>query len=362
MNQKVYLDNNATTFVDPRVIEVLVKESQQFPGNPSSTHSFGREAKAHLVNARHSISQFLGCQPNEIVFNSGGTEGLNMLIRGLAKGGHIVTSDLEHPAVFATVQAMGNPVTFVKGIVTKEKVIESIQSHTSLLVFMAANNETGVRTDIDAIAAIAKEKGLPLVVDGVALLGKEKIVLPPGVSAMCFSGHKIHAPKGTGFAFVRQNVKFPAQQTGGSQEFSRRGGTENVPGIVALAEAVKLLDAADYEMMRGKRNAFEQAVLEALPFVKINGGELVRTSNTSNLCFEGLDGENLLIQLDRQGIAVSLGSACSSGALEPSRVLLNMGLSMAQARSSLRFSLSRFTTDAELARVVEVLAQLAKKR
>ena len=228
---------------------------------------------------------------------------------------------------------------------------------------MGVNNETGVKTDIQAIAAIAYEAGIPFLVDGVALLGKELFSIPLGVSAMCFSGHKLHAPQGTGFAFIRSNFKLHPLLTGGEQEFGHRGGTENVLGILSLAKAIEFLQAELPEASRRMlelRDKFENILLQELKNVSING-EGPRVVNTSNLAFSGVDGESLLINLDREGIAASHGSACSSGGLEPSRALLNMGLPLELVRSSIRFSLSRFTTESEILESCRLIIQIIRK-
>jgi len=368
MGQRIYLDNNASTPLDPSVLNLLIHDQSHHFGNPSSTHSFGREAKARLTHARDLVAKYLGVRPVEIVFNSGATEGLNALLRGFlqAKPGHVISSDVEHSCVHTTLKSLNLPTTFLKsglhGAVTPKAVCEAFQSDTQLVTLMAVNNETGVRTDLALIAELCLSRNIPFIVDGVALLGKDKIDLHPGISAMCFSGHKLHAPKGVGFSFIRSQLKFPSIQTGGIQEHFRRGGTENISAIVALAEAVNLLHGVLPEAcqrMEALRDRFERDVMAQLPFVTINGAG-PRIANTSNLALGDCDGESLLMKMDMMGLAASHGSACSSGALEPSRVLLNMGIPLKQARSSIRFSLSRFTTEEEIARAVEIVVKAAK--
>lgn len=372
MKKRIYLDNNASTVVDPRVIEVVAHDLQNNIGNPSSSHSFGQEVRNRLAKARQIIANYLGVKTNEIVFTSGGTESMNMLIRGFlaqTPGGHIITSNVEHSCVYATLKNIQDrPVTFLEpgswGAVTAQAVRDAIQPNTSLIALMAVNNETGVKTDIQAIAAIAEEANIPFIVDGVALLGKETFTIPTGVSAMGFSGHKFHAPKGVGFAFVRARLKLQPLLSGGEQEFNRRGGTENVSGIVGLAKAVEILSAELPEAsarMGRLRDHFEETLRKEIPSVKING-EGPRVVNTSNIAFPGMDGESLLTHLDLQGIAVSHGSACASGALEPSRILLNMGLPMNIARSSLRISLSKYTTEEEITILLEKLVKIVDQR
>jgi len=373
MKPRIYLDNNGSTAVDPKVIEAVVKALHTATGNPSSIHSFGQETRNSLIKARHTCASFLNVKPQEIVFNSGATEGLNMVIRGVLlkkPKSHIITSDAEHAAVYATLKefaSLGYEVSFMPaglcGAVSPEAVREAIRPNTSLIALMAVNNETGVKTDIAAIAAIAKSEDIPFLVDAVALLGKESFSIPDGVSAACFSGHKIHAPKGVGFTFLRSGLKLMPSISGGEQEFGRRGGTENVPGVVGLARAVALLTEAlpeASERMRMLRDLLENTLLEKIPNVLVNG-EGPRVVNTSNLAFVGVEGESLITQLDMQGVAVSHGSACASGALEPSRVLLNMGLLPSIARASVRFSLSRFTTEAEIREGCEIIVKVVSK-
>ena len=238
MRKRIYLDNNASTAADPRVADAWIA-SLSLAGNPSSLHSFGQEARGQLTKARQTIASYLSVKPAEIIFTSGGTEALNMVIRGAHRSGHIISSVAEHAAVYTTLQQFPSVTylpTGLQGAVSPAAVQSAIQPDTRLIVLMAVNNETGVKTDIAAIAAIAESAGIPFIVDGVALLGKEPFFIPKGVSAMCFSGHKLHAPKGIGFAFVRNTLKLQPFITGGEQEFGRRGGTENLSGIIALAE------------------------------------------------------------------------------------------------------------------------------
>lgn len=371
--RRIYLDNNATTHVDPRVLEAMLAELRDQPSNPSSVHSFGRDARNRLTKARRTIASALGVRPTEILFASGGTEALNMVLRGIFTPqfkGHIISSSVEHSAVYATIQALqcyGCEATFLSpglwGAVTVDAVRDAIRPSTRLISLMAVNNETGVKTDIEAIAALAQEKGIPFVVDGVALLGKESFVIPEGVSAICFSGHKCHAPKGIGLAVVRHHLKLAPLNTGGGQEYERRGGTENLAGIIGLAEAISIvqqeLQHASSQMQQ-LRDRLEQGMMEVVPDVTVNG-EGPRVANTSNLAFHGVEGESLLMNLDLAGIAVSHGSACSSGSLEPSRVLLNMGIPRKQAASSLRFSLSRYTTEEEVDRCIATVAAIVSQ-
>lgn len=372
MKQRIYLDNNASTFLDPDVLQAVIQDLQSPEGNPSSVHAEGQAAKQRLTQARQVIANYLKVKSKEIIFTSGGTEAINAIIRGFFQSypkAHLITSLVEHSCVYQTalvLQQQGHDITLLPtgltGAVTADAVKEAIKPSTRLIVLMAVNNETGVKTDIESIAAIAQKSNAFFLVDGVALLGKEPFSIPAGVSAMCFSGHKVHAPKGIGFLFWRAQMNILPMVTGGHQEFNRRAGTENIPGIVGLAKAVSLLDhvlPTAMDRMRMLRDRLEERLLSALPFAVVNG-EGPRVANTLNMSFPGIDGESLLMHLDQKGIAVSLGSACSSGAIEPSRILLNMGVPMELARSAVRFSLSRFTTKDEIDVCIETVVAIVR--
>lgn len=368
MSSQIYLDNNASTAVDPQVLQAVVQDLHESIGNASSIHAYGQAARNKVSAARRVIADFLHVRPQEIIFTSGGTEGVNMLIQGVIDKGrsqgknHVISSAAEHACVYNTLkhlQERGTEVSFLSpglwGAVTPQEVKDALRPDTALITLMAVNNETGVKTDIEQIAAIAEEAKVPFVVDAIALLGKEPFSIPKGVSAMIFSGHKIHAPKGVGAVFVRSSLKFTPLLFGGSQEMGRRPGSENVPGIVGLGEAVSLLQPEVHaQEMARLRDRLEAGLKSKIPGLVING-EGPRVCNTSNISFMGMDGETLLMQLDRAGVAVSHGSACVSGALEPSRILLNMGLSLERARSAIRFSLSRFTTEDEIDSVIDII-------
>jgi cysteine desulfurase len=367
----IYLDNNATTKIAPPVREVVLEAMDAY-GNPFSMHSFGRAARAYITKSRDTIASFLSATPQEIIFTASGTEALNLAIRGFFgffPSGHIITSNVEHAASYNTVKALEEAKVHVtwlevgkKGSPTSDQVLEAIRSDTRLIVLMAANNETGAKCDIAKVAAIAKERKIPFVVDAVQLLGKEPFSIPEGVSCMCFSGHKLHAPKGVGFVFVRKGVRLIPYMTGGNQERGLRGGTENCAAIAGLGMAIELIQSdlarAAKEMAR-LRDLFEARLIE-LGGVERNG-EGERIPNTSNLFFQGVEGEILLMQLDLEGVAASHGSACATGALEPSRVLLNMGYSRERASSSLRFSLSRFTREDEIIRGADIVTKCVRK-
>lgn len=371
MNPRIYLDNNAGTLVDPRIIPVLVNHLNTMGGNPSSFHFEGREARALLNKARATIAAYFNIKKsNEFIFTSSGTEALNMILRGVFADqpkGHLITSTVEHSAVYKTVKELeskGCKVTYLEpgfyGSVKPEDIQSAIRPDTRLIATLAVNNETGVKTDIDAIAGVAQKAKVPFLVDAVSWLGKETISIPEGVAAMCFSGYKCHAPKGIGFAYVRSSLKLTPLVTGGDQEFGRRAGTENLLGILGLAEAIQLLkiELPQATMrMASLRDKLEQGLMKNLAGVYLNG-EGPRICNTTNLSFEGVEGETLLARLDMAGISASHGSACASGALEPSRILLNMGISREIADSSVRFSLSRLTKESEIDRAIDIITQL----
>lgn len=371
--RRIYLDCNATTPLAPEVVHAYTEALEKCVGNPSSVHYYGQQSSGELTKARRKLAKFWGVRPSEVTFTSGGTEGINLLIRGLVgahQRGHVITSSAEHSAVYETVKALesqGCEATFLSpgewGAVQLAQVREAIRADTKLIVLMAANNETGVKTDLEGIAALAEEKKIPFVVDGVGIFGKERFSLPSGVSGMAISGHKFHAPKGVGSIYVRHGVTLAPVLTGGGHESGRRPGTENLPAIVAMAKAVELLDShlpEATQQMKKMRDLLESLLEEKVGQVRVNG-KGPRVANTSNLFFQGVDGESLLMQLDLEGVCVSLGSACSAGVLQPSRVLLNMGLSRKEAQSSLRFSVSRFTTEEEIYQAVDVIQKIACK-
>lgn len=372
MKNRIYLDHNATTPLDPRVAEVMIQELSNGPRNPSSIHFFGQEAKKSLMTARQTIARFLKVKPHEIIFTSSGTESLNLLIRGLLpkKPSHLITTDLDHPCVYENMKSLehaGFDVTFLSpgpyGAPTPEQVASAICPNTSLIVLSAVNSETGVKLDLEGVAQVTESAGIPLVIDGVALLGKEPFTIPSGVTGMGFSGHKIHGPKGTGFLYLKSDAKLSPLFLGGSQENHLRAGTENLPGILGLAKAISILTeemSAASAHMTYLRDLFETNLKQNIPDLKVNGiGP--RISNTSNLCFPGVDGESLLIHLDLAGIAASHATACSSGSLEVSRVLLNMGIPKSDANCSLRFSFSRMNTKEEVLQACGTITELTNR-
>ena len=358
----MYFDNNATTPLVPEVIEALTHGLQLF-GNPSSIHAEGQKVKAELIQARREIASYLGVKPQEILFTSGGTEALNSLIFSFTKGkkGHLISSDLEHSAVMKPIDTIeGWTKTLIKGglkgAVSKEDVEAAIQPDTALIALMAVNNETGVKTPWREIADLAEQKGIPFIIDGVALIGKEVIApLPKGVTAMAFSGHKFHGPKGVGFFYLKAGTPFNPLILGGGQEAQKRGGTENFLGILGMKRAVELLkNDPPFQKLLELKNHFELNLQKEIPGILING-EGERCTNISNIAFDQVDGESLLFNLDLKGIQASHGSACSSGSLEPSRILLAMGYPLSRARSSIRFSFSRLNTVQEIDKLIAFL-------
>ncbi len=368
--QRIYLDNNATTALDPRVFKAMLADLHSLPANPSSVHWFGKQARQNLSIARETVASFLQASPKEIIFTSGGTESVNLFLRGLGTKGHVITSTIEHSCIYKTLQILekqGLSVTFLPvspwGAPLPEHIASAIRPDTLAIALSSANNETGVKTDIEAIAAIAKQHGIPLLIDAVAFIGKETFSMHPGITALALSGHKFHAPKGIGVLFLRSSLKLNPLCTGGGQEHQLRAGTENLSGILGLAEALNILSSeqiAITQHLSDLRLHLEHGLKRELPDIRING-EGPRISNTSNIAFPGIDGETLLIHLDMAGIAVSHGSACSSGALEPSRILTKMGIPQKVVCSSLRFSLGRFNTREEIDLAIEKISAIVKK-
>ncbi len=364
----IYLDNNATTPLDPRVLDAMLQELRGPPTNPSSIHTFGQQARRLLSNARQTCASYFQVKPEEVLFTSGGSESLNLLLRGFFTGGHWITTTLEHSAVYETIKALekqGLQVTYLScpsGAPTPTEIEAAIRPDTRALIFSAVNSETGIKLDLPAVAALAQRHNIPLFLDAVAAIGKqnEPLILP-GVTACAISAHKFHGPKGVGALILR--TKILPQQSGGPQELQRRAGTENLAGILGLAEALRIL-SAEQPAITAKlfhlRQRLEEGILKNIPYAQINGNS-PRAANVVNFAFIGIDGESLLMQLDQAGIAVSHGSACASGAIEPSRVLREMGLGSKRARSSLRFSLSRMNTETEIDRCIEIITKIANK-
>jgi cysteine desulfurase len=370
MNPVIYLDNNSTTQLDPKVFQAMLEDLKGPPANPSSIHKLGIRAKKTLHAARQKTADFFSVSPDEIIFTSGGTESINLMLRGLPKG-HLITTNIEHSAVYKTVLSLekeGFPVTYLScglwGAPTPEQLEEAIRPDTKAIVLSLSNGETGVKIDLEAIASLAEKRSIPLLLDAVSFIGKE--ALPPlvkGISALAISGHKFNAPKGVGALFCSNSLRLHSITTGGNQEYMHRAGTENLSGILGIAEALRILQEDQLSISQhllDLRSRFECELLRALPDLAINGlGP--RISNTVNIAFLGCDGESLLMQLDMAGIAVSHGSACSSGAIEPSRVLTNMGIDRKIARSSIRFSFGRTNTKEEVDLALGKVVPLVKK-
>ncbi|HUI54195.1 MAG TPA: cysteine desulfurase family protein [Bryobacteraceae bacterium] len=373
--QHSYFDHNATTPVAPEVLETMVSCLGQVYGNASSIHHFGQAAKQKLEAARRQIAALIHCQPAEAVFTGGGTEADNLAVLGAARAAngaasgrptHVITSSIEHPAVLAACDQMereGVSVTRLPvnagGMVNSDDVRRALRPETALVSIMHANNELGTVQPIAEIARVTREAGVPLHVDGVQALGKIPVdVEALGVDLYSMSGHKLYAPKGVGALYVRKGTQLAPTTFGGHHERDRRAGTENVPGIVAFGAAADLAARSlptESERLSALRDRFENAVLNRISGSGINGARWNRTPNTSNLYFDGIDGEALVIALDLRGFAVSTGSACSSGAITPSHVLTALGLSADRARSSLRFSLGRSNTAEQVDALVDAL-------
>jgi cysteine desulfurase len=339
------------------------------PFNPSSVHSLGKKGKDLLTQSRAKAASFFAVKPEEIIFTSSGTESINLMLKGLEKKGHIITTTIEHSAIAETIKCLeekGNSVSWLTvgldGAPTVSQIEEAIRSDTIAIVLSLSNSETGVQIDLAKIADLAEKKGIYLLIDAVAFIGKEALIMYPGISALALSGHKFHAPKGSALLFARKNFPLIPLVMGGGQEFKHRSGTENLAAILGLAKGLEIVQKnqlAITEKILHLRLYFESELKKAIVDLEINGlGN--RICNTTNLFFPGIDGETFLIQLDLNQIAASLGSACSSGALQPSRILTQMGIPWKKAKSSIRFSFSRMNTKEEIDRALEIICKLSK--
>jgi cysteine desulfurase len=374
---RIYLDNSATTRVDERVIEAMLPFMREGYGNPSSIHTFGQQARAALEESRPPLAGLLGADTREIVFTSGGTESDNAAVWGVFRSGcrpgnHVITTRIEHPAILATcksLQAQGAEITQVPvdsfGRVDPGAIAAAITERTILISVMHANNETGVIQPLDEIGRMARERGILLHTDAVQSVAKVAVdVRALGVDLLSLSAHKMHGPKGVGALYIRKGTKLPPFMAGGSQERKRRAGTENVPGIVGLGIAARLGTERLGDMasrVAGMRDSFESAVQSRIEGVSINGSREHRLPTVSNLSFERLEGEAAVIALDLEGVAVSTGSACSSGSLEPSHVLTAMRLRPEVVQGSLRFSFSWHTTEDEMHEAVDILVKVVAR-
>ncbi len=374
-----YFDHNATTPLSDPVLACVSRALRECYGNPSSIHSAGQAARSAVELARSQVAALLNAQPGEIVFTSGGTESDNLAVLGAVRldgvaGKHAITTAVEHPAVLGACAQLvreGAEVTYLKvrgdGVVDPDEVRHAVRPTTVLISVMHANNETGAVQPIAEISAIARAAGVLFHADGVQAAGRLGTdVRELGVDLYSLSAHKLNAPKGTGALFVRKGVKLQALQFGGRHERERRAGTENVPGIAAMgctAEQLVQQRARESVRLAGLRDRLESSLLERVPGVRTNAHGATRLANTSSLRFDGIEGEALVIALDLAGFAVSSGAACSSGAVEPSHVLLAMGLTPSEARASIRFSLGQGNDEAQVDALVEaVVASVARLR
>ncbi len=365
--RRVYLDNNATTRVAAEVLEEMLPYFEDLYGNPSSLHRFGRPVRQAVEEARERVAELLGAWPDEVIFTSCGTESDNAAIRGVLEAlpdkRHLVTTQVEHPAVLSLcryLEGRGYEVTYLsvdrRGLLDLEELRASLREDTALVSIMFANNETGVLFPMEEIAEIVKERGIVLHTDAVQAVGKVEIDLRRlPIDLLSLSGHKFYAPKGVGALFVRRGTPWVPFVLGGHQEGGRRAGTENTASIVGLGKASELAkeEVADQGRIKALRDKLERGIMESIPQVFLNGDPDRRLPNTSNLCFVGVEGEALLLRLDDEGIAVSTGSACSSGSGEPSHVLRAMKVPEPAVHGAIRFSLGRYTTEEDIDYVLE---------
>ena len=373
---RVYFDYNATTPLAPEVTDTVLRVMRDVFGNASSIHHFGQQAKATLDEARSAVASLINADPSEIVFTSGGTESDNLAIRGAAEAidgrRHLIASGIEHEAVLNTLRALarrGWRTTLLaadaSGVVSPDRLREVIDADTALVSVMHANNEVGTIQPIAALAAIAHQHGALMHTDAVQSAGKIPVdVRALGVDLLSLSAHKFNGPKGAGALWIKRGTRMQPTVTGGKHERNRRAGTENVAGIAGLGVAALLAGgkmAAHGARVAALRDRLETGILRDVPGTAVNGARDARVPNTTNVSFERVEAESLLIALDLEGIAVSTGSACSSGTLEPSHVLKAMGLPPHRTQNSLRFSLGMFSTQEEVDRVVEVLPRLVEK-
>jgi cysteine desulfurase len=376
MNGTIYLDNNATTRTAPECLDAVLACLRDEYGNPSSKHAAGERARRLVNEARAQVGELLGAQPAEIVFTSGGTESNHMAILGaLARDPqrqHVVTSAVEHPSTLQLLrhlEARAVRVTVLpvdaQGRLDPAAIEAAIAPDTALVSLLWANNETGVLFPVEHAARIARERDVLLHLDAVQAVGKLAVDLRQlPADLLSLSGHKLHAPKGVGALFVRKGVKLPPLLFG-HQERARRGGTENVPAIAGLGIAATLaaeMLEIDMDQMTALRNRLEQGVRERVPFASVNGGDAARVANTSNIRFGDLVGEAIAARLDRVGVSVALGAACTAGSSAPSHVLTAMGLEARAALASVRFSLSRYTSGAEIERVLDLLPGIVRSQ
>lgn len=372
----IYLDNAATTQVSEGVLNTMLPYFRESYGNPSSIYEFSMRSKKAMTTAREEIAAFLNAEPAEIYFTSGGSESDNWALRGIVQaaraGGHIITTTIEHHAVLHTCKELeknGCRVSYIgvdeNGMVKLEELRRAIAPDTVLISIMAANNEIGTIQPIAEIGEIARERGICFHTDAVQAFGHIPLdVKAMNIDLLSASAHKLNGPKGIGFLYVRQGISLPSMVYGGGQERGRRAGTENVPGIVGFGQAVR--EAAEQMSARAKRECalrdyFMDEVLRRIPYVRINGSRKNRLPNNVNFSFQFVEGESLLIMLDMQGICASSGSACTAGSLEPSHVLMALGLPPEVAHGSIRFTLSEVTTREEIDFVIDKMEEIVAK-
>ena len=371
----IYLDNNATTRVAPEVVEAMLPFLTDYYGNPSSMHTFGGQVGRALQTARSQVADLLGAEASEVVFTSCGTEGNNTAIRAALAAQpdrkHLITTQVEHACVlnlFKQLEKQGYSVTYLsvdrKGQLDLMELEAAMTGNTALVSTMYANNETGTVFPVEQIGAIVKEYGATFHVDAVQVAGKLPLNMKASpIDLLTVSGHKFHAPKGIGALYVRRGFRFRPWLIGGHQERGRRAGTENVAGIIAFGQAAALANDYLSDVPREKRlrDRLEKGLLESIPDCEVNGDPKNRLPNTTNIGFKYIEGEAILLSLDQYGICASSGSACTSGSLEPSHVLRAMGLPYTTLHGSIRFSLSRYTTDADIDRVLAVMPGIIKR-
>ena len=374
---KVYFDNNATTPVHEEVVEVMLPYLKEEWGNPSSIHWAGRGPKKGVEDAREQVAALFGSTPAEIIFTGSGSESNNLAIKGVAygkkaKGRHLITTKVEHPSVLGTFKFLereGFEVTWLDvdsgGIIDLDQLRSAIRKDTALISIMYANNETGVLSPVKEIGVIAKEHKVPFHTDAVQAAGKFDLnVKEMGCDLLTISGHKIYAPKGVAALFVKRGVRLVPLIHGGHHERNRRGGTENVASIVGFGKACEIAVrdiATEFDQIKKLRDRLEEGLVKTIPHSFINGDHDKRLPTTANISFEYVEGESLLLSLDMLGVAASSGSACTSGSLEPSHVLLAMGVKVEASHGSLRFSLGRFNTDEEVDYVLDKLPAIVDK-
>lgn len=374
MMRRVYMDANATTPLLPEVLEAMQPYFVERFGNASSVHSFGQQARGAVEQARIKVAALVHCRPAEIVFTSGGTESDNLALFGATRpGDHVITTTIEHHAVLHAAEQLaksGREVTFIpvddNGVVDPEDVRRALRPNTRLISVMMANNETGAIQPVEAISAIAAKSGVQFHTDAVQAAGKLPIhVEKIGCNLLSISGHKIHAPQGTGVLFVRKDTRIEPLMYGGTHERQRRAGTENLAGIVGLGKAAEIaarsLEDGSTLQIAALRDRLQNEILARVADAGVHSGQVPRVPNTTNLWFDHLEGEALVISLDLKGLAVSGGSACASGASEPSHVLTAMRVPAARARASLRFSLSKLSTAEDVDYAIEIVPQAVAK-